>query len=100
MLFLAGAKSTATTVAWTMHLLARHPDIEEQVHAEVDTVLAGSPAGWEHVPELELTNRVVTEALRLYPPGWIVTRTVATDTRRRRHPPPGTVSTPRGDPAA
>ncbi len=83
--FLAGAESTASTVAWTMHLLAQHPDIEEQVHAEVDTVLAGSPAGWEHLPELQLTNRVVTEALRLYPPGWIVTRTVATDTRLGSH---------------
>lgn len=79
--FLAGAESTATTVAWTLHLLARHPDIEERVHSEVDTVLAGAPAGWEHVPGLQFTSRVVTEALRLYPPGWIVTRTVATDTR-------------------
>lgn len=79
--FLAGAESTATTVAWTMHLLAHHPGIGERVRAEVDAVLAGAPAGWEHLPDLQFTSRVVTESLRLYPPGWIVTRTVATDTR-------------------
>jgi cytochrome P450 len=83
--FLAGAESTATTLGWTMHLLAHHPDIEERVHAEVDTVLAGAPASWEDLPKLQLTSRVVTEALRLYPPGWMVTRTVTTDTRLGNH---------------
>jgi pentalenene oxygenase len=83
--FVAGAESTATTVAWVMHLLANHPDIADRVHAEVDAVLAGAPASWEHLPKLKLTGRVVTEALRLYPPGWIVTRTVAADTSLGGH---------------
>jgi cytochrome P450 len=86
--FLAGTETTATTLAWTMHLLACHPGIEERVQAEADSVLAGAPAGWEHLPELRLTSRVVTEAMRLYPPGWIVTRTVASDTRLGNHPLP------------
>ena len=83
--FLAGAESTSTTVAWTMHLLAHHPDIAERVRSEVDAVLAGAPADWEHLPRLQFTSRVVTEALRMYPPGWIVTRTVTTDTRLGNH---------------
>lgn len=83
--FMAGAESTATTMSWALHLLAHNPDIEEKVHAEVAAVLAGAPAGWEHLPGLELTSRVVTETLRLYPPGWIVTRTVTTDTRLDGH---------------
>jgi cytochrome P450 len=83
--FMAGAESSATTMAWALHLLAHHPDIEDRLHAEVDSVLAGAPAGWEHLPELELTSRIVTETLRLYPPGWIVTRTVTTGTRLGGH---------------
>lgn len=86
--FLAGTETTATTLAWTMLTLAQHPEIEKQIHAEVDTVLDGSPAGWEHLPKLQYTNRVVTETLRMYPPGWIVTRTAATDTSLGGHPIP------------
>jgi pentalenene oxygenase len=82
---LAGAESTSSTLAWAMHLLAEHPDVERQVHAEVDAVLRGTPATFEHLPELRLTARVVTEALRLFPPGWMFTRTVTTETRIGGH---------------
>ncbi|MFC0437697.1 cytochrome P450 [Kutzneria buriramensis] len=83
--FMAGAESTATTMAWALHLLAHNPDIENRVHAEVESVLGGAPARWEHLPRLELTGRVVLETLRLYPPGWMVTRTVTTDTQLGGH---------------
>ncbi|WP_404795713.1 cytochrome P450 [Streptomyces tendae] len=79
--FIAGSDSTAILLSWALHLLANHPDVEERVHAEVDSVLAGARAGFSHLPGLELTTRVITETLRLYPPGWVLTRTVTTDTR-------------------
>jgi cytochrome P450 len=86
--FFAGAETTASLLSWTLHLLADHPEIERQLHAEVDTVLAGAPATPEHVPQLELTSRIIIEALRLYPPVWISTRTVTTDTILGAHPLP------------
>jgi cytochrome P450 len=43
-------------------------------------VLAGAPAGFEHLPNLRLTGRVIAETLRMYPAGWILTRTVTTAT--------------------
>jgi cytochrome P450 len=82
---LAGTESTSSTLAWALHLLAEHPDVERQVHAEVDAVLRGTPASFEHLPELRLTARGVTEALRLFPPGWMFTRTVTTETRIGGH---------------
>ncbi|MGH3540521.1 MAG: cytochrome P450 [Pseudonocardiaceae bacterium] len=42
--FLAGSETTATTLAWAVHLLAGHPEVERRLHAEVDAVLAGAVA--------------------------------------------------------
>ncbi|MFD0413755.1 cytochrome P450 [Streptomyces sp. NPDC127108] len=79
--FLAGTETTAALLAWALDLLARHPRIEQRLHAEVDAVLDGAGATHADLPRLELTHRVITETLRLRPPGWIFTRTVTADTR-------------------
>ncbi|WP_219470794.1 cytochrome P450 [Nonomuraea rhizosphaerae] len=83
--FLAGTDTTGTALAWALHLIAGHPAIEQRLHAEVDAVLAGRPATHADLPRLELTGRVITETLRLYPPGWLITRTVTAGTRLGRH---------------
>ncbi|MFE0062582.1 cytochrome P450 [Streptomyces sp. NPDC059003] len=80
-IFLAGTDTTASTLAWALHLLARRPKIEQRVHAEVDAVLHGTPAAYAALPRLELTQRVIMETLRLHPPIWFLTRTVTRDTR-------------------
>jgi cytochrome P450 len=77
--FLAGTETTASTLAWALHLLAQHPDIRAQLHTELDTVLAGHPATHADLPQLELTSRVIRETLRLWPPGWMFTRIVTAD---------------------
>ncbi|MFE5207256.1 cytochrome P450 [Streptomyces sp. NPDC056600] len=86
--FLAGTETTAATVSWALDLLARHPDLERRVHAEVDAVLGGAAATHADLPGLTLTERVVTETLRLRPPGWFVTRSVSADTELGGHPLP------------
>ncbi|WP_433232682.1 cytochrome P450 [Micromonospora sp. CA-248260] len=78
--FLGGMETTAITLAWALHLLATHPEIQHALQAETDTVLAGTLPGPEHLPRLDLATRVVTETLRLYPPAWMMTRTVAQET--------------------
>ena len=42
-------------------------------------------ADWTDLPELELTGRVILESMRLYPPGWILLRSVTTATRLADH---------------
>ncbi|GAA3487059.1 cytochrome P450 [Streptomyces cremeus] len=84
----AGTETTASVLAWALDLLARHPEIEQRLHAEVDTVLHGAPATHTDLPRLELTERVITETLRLYSPAWFVTRTVTENTHLGRHPLP------------
>lgn len=86
--FLAGSETTATTLAWAVHLLAGHPEVERRLHAEVDAVLAGAVARFDDLPKLELTSGVVTETLRMYPPAWILARATTTDTHLGGHPLP------------
>lgn len=84
--FLAGSETMASALSWAWHLLAGHPDIQRRLHTEVDTVLAdGRPATHDDLPRLELTHRVVTETLRLWPPGWILTRVTAVATELGGH---------------
>ncbi|MFE0105249.1 cytochrome P450 [Streptomyces sp. NPDC059009] len=83
--FLAGTETTAALLGWALDLLARHPEVERRLHAEVDSVLTGSTATHADLPRLELTERIITETLRLRPPGWIFTRTVTADTRLGGH---------------
>ncbi|MER8029705.1 cytochrome P450 [Streptomyces bauhiniae] len=90
--FLAGTETTASALASALDLLARHPEIERRLHAEVDSVLRGSPATHADVSRLLLTERVITEALRLYAPVWFITRTVTRDTHLGGHPLPAGAS--------
>jgi cytochrome P450 len=64
--FAAGHETTASTLFWTFYLLARHPEQERRLHAEVDA-LAGPPTATD-IPRLPFTRMVADEALRLYPP--------------------------------
>ncbi|MFE9749444.1 cytochrome P450 [Saccharothrix saharensis] len=89
---LAGSETTAVTLTWALHLLARHPELERRLHAEVDAVLAGRTAGPDDVAALEFTGRVVTETLRLRSPVYVLTRQVTADTELGGHRlPAGTV---------
>ncbi|MFF7245022.1 cytochrome P450 [Embleya sp. NPDC008237] len=74
-LILAGAETTSSALAWALHLITTHPEAEEALHAEADTVLGGRAAGPDDLPRLPWTGRVIRETLRLYPPAWVLPRT-------------------------
>ncbi|MDH6708470.1 cytochrome P450 [Kitasatospora sp. MAA19] len=82
---LAGMEATAATLSWAWTLLATNPALRDRLHSELDTVLDGRPARHEDLPALPLTARVVAETLRLYPPSWILSRTVAADAELGGH---------------
>ncbi|MFJ1551937.1 cytochrome P450 [Streptomyces sp. NPDC088246] len=77
-LLAAGSETTAVTLAWLFHEIARHPELERRLHEEVDTVLAGNELTAEHIPQLTFTRRLIDETLRLHNPAWIVTRRTTT----------------------
>ena len=73
-LLLAGHETTALALTWTTYLVAQHPEVEEKLRHEVDTVLAGRLPGASDLPNLVYTARVLKESLRLYPPAWAMVR--------------------------
>lgn len=73
-LLLAGHETTANLLSWTMMLLMKHPEVEARLVAEVREVCGSEPPTFEKLPELRLMQRVLSEALRLYPPAWSMDR--------------------------
>jgi len=77
---LAGSETTAHLLTWAFHLLGQHPQTRDRLCAEVDTVLDGRQPTYNDLPKLEVTGRILTETMRLYPPVWMSTREVTTKT--------------------
>ncbi|MFX8933960.1 cytochrome P450, partial [Acinetobacter baumannii] len=76
-LFLAGHETTANALAWTWYLLAQHPEVEARLHREVDALLGERLPRFADVPSLVYTEMVFAEAMRLYPPAWVIGRLAA-----------------------
>jgi len=77
--FLAGHETSANGLAWALYLLASSHDVQSRLHAELDDVLQGRAPTVEDLPRLRFTERIVTEALRLYPPLWVIGRQALED---------------------
>ncbi|MEV5954996.1 cytochrome P450 [Streptomyces sp. NPDC051987] len=80
-LLLTGAETSALSLAAAFSLLARDPEAEQRLHAELDTVLPGGRRpGPADLPHLVRTRCVVTETLRHSSPGWLFTRVTTRET--------------------
>jgi cytochrome P450 len=73
-LLLAGHETTASTLGWSLYLLDRHPEVAERLRAEANRVLGDRVPCYEDLHDLSYTAMVVQEAIRLYPPVWILPR--------------------------
>ncbi|HEY2275970.1 MAG TPA: cytochrome P450 [Steroidobacteraceae bacterium] len=90
-LIVAGHETTASGLNWTWYLLSQHPEAEAGVHAELDAVPEVAAPSLTEMEALAYTGQVVNEALRLYPPGWLLSRrTIAADVLGGFEVPPGT----------
>jgi cytochrome P450 len=84
-LLLAGHETTASTLSWTFHLLHRNPWAWERVHAEANEVLGDRLPTFEDLNRLTYTSMVIDEAMRLYPPVWMLGRIAQDDDRFGDH---------------
>jgi cytochrome P450 len=74
-LLLAGHETTASTLGWSLYLIDRHPEVAERLRAEAVAVLGGDRLPvYEDLRKLTYTSMVVEEAMRLYPPVWMLSR--------------------------
>ncbi|HEX8630603.1 MAG TPA: cytochrome P450, partial [Catenuloplanes sp.] len=73
---LAGHETTAGALTFTLHLLGRHPDTQDEVAA------AGAPA----VGNNDLVRAAVSEGMRLFPSVHLMERLAGTDTQVGGYP--------------
>jgi cytochrome P450 len=73
-MLIAGHETTAHALTWTWYLLSQHPEVEQKLHAELDTTIPAQLPRTEDLESLSYTRMVFSEAMRLYPPLWIIAR--------------------------
>jgi cytochrome P450 len=78
-LLAAGHETSANALTWTWYLLTQHPEVEERLHAELNQVLAGRIPTVEDLSQLNYTRMILEEAMRLYPPVWMLMRRAIQD---------------------
>lgn len=78
---IAGHETTALSLAWALYLCAFDQRVQDRARTEARGVLDGAIAGAEHIGGLVYIRQIIQEALRLYPPGALLSRTAqAADT--------------------
>ena len=78
-IFLAGHETTANLLTWIWYLLSQDPGVESRLHEELDRVVGSRLPIVDDLPALEYAERVIDEALRLYPPVWLFGRRALVD---------------------
>jgi cytochrome P450 len=73
-LMVAGNSTSSTALTWVFYLLARHPQHIIDIRDEVEAVIGDAPIDYRNLHQLEGTLRVISEALRRYPPFWMIDR--------------------------
>jgi cytochrome P450 len=89
-LLVAGHETSSNGLSWLLYLLSSRPECLEKVRREFDAVLGDAPMNYTDVPKFEFTTQVICEALRLYPPFWMIDRMAVEDDRV------GDIEIPRG----
>jgi cytochrome P450 len=89
-LLVAGHETSSNALSWLLYLLSSRPDCLERIRREFDSALGDAPLSYSHVSSFEFTTQVIQEALRLYPPFWMIDRMAVADDRA------GKMAIPRG----
>jgi cytochrome P450 len=89
-LLVAGHETSSNALSWLLYLLSSRPDCLARLRQEFDSVLDGAPLSYADVPKFDFATQVIQEALRLYPPFWMVDRMAVADDRA------GDLAIPRG----
>jgi cytochrome P450 len=75
----AGHETSSNALSWTFYLLSRDPAALEAVRGELETVVGEEPLQFDDLARLPATIATIEEALRLFPPFWMVDRMALED---------------------
>jgi cytochrome P450 len=78
-LVVAGHETTAGLLNWLWYLLSRHPQSQMRLSREFDRLRWGEVPTIDGLANYTYTGQVIDEALRLYPPLWLMTRRALND---------------------
>ena len=78
-LFTAGHETTANALSFTLFLLAKHPTIQHKVLQEVENIDMEAYDLMQSLSQLTYTKQCIEEALRLYPPAYVIDRKAIAD---------------------
>jgi cytochrome P450 len=63
----AGRDTTAITLTWFFHLISKHPNVEERLMDEINTLNPAEPLTLKNIKQLKYLDNCLSETLRLYP---------------------------------
>ncbi|XP_046325528.1 cytochrome P450 3A13-like [Haliotis rufescens] len=72
--FIAGYDTTGSTLSYTAYNLAKNPDVQEKAYNEIKEILGNEEPNYDNIGKLKYMDNVITETLRLYPPGFVLNR--------------------------
>jgi cytochrome P450 len=72
-LVVAAHETTASSLNWTWYLLSQHPQVEAKLWDELENLYPSEFFDFADLPKFTFTRQVLDEAMRLYPPGWLMT---------------------------
>ncbi len=78
-LIVAGHETTASTLNWTWYLISQHPEVEQELINELETLT--TPLEFDDLPKFPYARQIIEEAMRLYPAGWSLSRKALRDDR-------------------
>ncbi|XP_071087868.1 cytochrome P450 3A41-like isoform X1 [Haliotis cracherodii] len=77
--FIAGYDTTASTMSFCVYNIATHPEVQERLVAEIETVLGDQEPDYDSIQKLEYLEMCLSETLRLHPASVRVDRTCTKD---------------------
>jgi cytochrome P450 len=78
-MLVAGHETSANVLTWLLHLLSLDPAWAGRIRSELDDVLGDGTIGARQLASLPLTTAAIEEAMRLFPPFWMIDRTAIGD---------------------
>ncbi|MEC8677801.1 MAG: cytochrome P450 [Candidatus Margulisiibacteriota bacterium] len=76
---IAGHETTTNALSFLLYLLSKYPDVKQAVKEEVALNVTEEHPNYESLQTLTYTKAVINEALRLFPPAWIISREALED---------------------
>jgi len=76
-IFVAGHETSANALSWAFYLLGKHPEIYKKLKEEINQVLGDRLPTLDDLRSLRYTRMVIEEAMRLYPPAYLLSRECA-----------------------